>query len=167
MKGLMDHCMPWEQLVDCLKERAETAEMGLHKLEAQREVQIRKLDLTKKALEKSEEKTEVLTNVLKDKEGEVSLLRKQVRHAKEDAVKEFRDFDALLYELGICFADGFNNCLCQVKASFLDLDLSQISIDASTQTLARPINPEGIDKLFGVDLIFGAQGDGKAALQDD
>ena len=76
MKGLMDHCMPWEQLVDCLKERAETAEMGLHKLEAQREVQIRKLDLTKKALEKSKEKTEVLTNVLKDKEGEVSLLRK-------------------------------------------------------------------------------------------
>ena len=113
-------------------------------------------------MEKSEEKTEVLTNVLKDKEGEVSLLRKQVRHAKE-----FRDSDALLYELGICFANGFKNCLCQVKASFLDLDLSQISIDASTQTLAWPVNPEGIDKLFGVDLIFGAHGDGKAALQDD
>ena len=109
----------------------------------------------------------MLTNMLKNKEGEVFLLRKQVCHAKEDAVKEFRDFDALLYELGICFADGFNNCLCQVKASFLDLDLSQISIDASTQTLARPVNPEGIDKLFGVDLIFGAHGDGKAALQDD
>ena len=76
MKGLMDHCMAWEQLVDCLKEKAETAEIGLHELKAQREVQIRKLDLTKKALEKSKEKTEVLTNVLKDKEGEVSLLRK-------------------------------------------------------------------------------------------
>ena len=118
-------------------------------------------------MEKSEEKTEVLTNVLKDKEGEVSLLRKQVRHAKEDAIKEFRDSNAFLYELGISFANGFNNCLCQVKASFPDLDLSQISIDASTQTLARPVNPEGIDKLFGVDLIFGAHGDGKAALQDD
>ena len=41
------------KLVDRLKERAKTAEMGLHKLEAWREVQIKMLDLTKKALEES------------------------------------------------------------------------------------------------------------------
>jgi len=78
----------------------------------------------KKALEESEEKTKVLANMLKDKEREVSLLKRQVRHAQEDAVKEFRDLDAFLYELGSYFADGFNNYLCQVKDSFLDLDLS-------------------------------------------
>ena len=130
MKGLMDRCMAREQLVDHLKEWAETVEMWLCELEAWKDVQIRKLDLTKKALKELEEKTKVLTNVLKDKEGEASTLRKKVRHAKEDAVKEFCDFDAFLYELGGCFADKFNDCLHQVKASFSDLDLSQISIDA-------------------------------------
>ena len=66
----------------------------------------------------------MLINVLKDKEGELFLLRKQVCHAKEYAVKEFRDSDAFLYELGSCFVDGFNDCLHQVKVSFLNLDLS-------------------------------------------
>ena len=62
--------------MDCLKERVETTETGLYELEAWKGVLIRKLNLRKKALEESEEKTEVLTNVLKDKEGEVSLLKK-------------------------------------------------------------------------------------------
>ena len=98
--------------VDRLKERAKTIETGLRELETWKEVQIKKLDLTKKVFEESEEKTEVLTNVLKDKEREVSSLKKQVRHAKEDVVKEFRDFDAFLYELGGCFTDSFNDYLC-------------------------------------------------------
>ena len=109
--------------MDRLKERAESVETGLCELEAWKDVQIRKLDLTKKALKELKEKTEVLTNVLKEKEGELSLLRKQVRHAK-DTIKEFRDFDAFLYELGSCFVDGFNDFLRQVKASFPDMDLS-------------------------------------------
>ena len=40
-------------MVDRLKERAKAVEKGLHELEAWREVQIKKLDLTKKALEES------------------------------------------------------------------------------------------------------------------
>ena len=62
--------------MDCLKERVETTETGLCELEAWKGVLIKKLNLRKKALEESEEKTKVLTNVLKDKEGEVSLLKK-------------------------------------------------------------------------------------------
>ena len=65
----MNRCMAWEQLADRFKERIETAEMGLRELKTWKEVQIRKLDLTKKALEESEKQTKVLTNVLKDKEG--------------------------------------------------------------------------------------------------
>ena len=145
MKGLMDRCMAREQLVDHLKERAETVEIWLCELEAWKDVQIRELDLTKKALKESEEKIEVLTNVLKDKEGEASSLRKHVLHAKEDVVREFLDFDAFLYELGGCFADSFNDCLRQVNASFPDLDLSQISIDAMAQILARPVDLEATD----------------------
>ena len=80
-------------------------------------------------MEESEGHTEVLNKVLKEKEGEISSLRKQVLWAKEDGKTEFCNFDGFLYELGSCYADGFNECLYQVKALFPNLDLSQISIN--------------------------------------
>lgn len=61
---------------------------------------------------------------------------------------EYRDSDALLKELGGSFVDGFDDCFHQVKASFLDLDLSHISIEAQAQTLAHPVYSEGINELF-------------------
>ena len=73
---------------------------------------------------------ELLKKVLKDKEDEISQSKKLLCCAKEDAIKEFRDSDALLAKLGGSFIDGFDNYLCQVKASFPDLDLSHITIDA-------------------------------------
>jgi len=136
MKGLMDRCMAREKLVDRLKERADVVETRLCELEAWKEIQIKKFDLTKKLLEEYEGQTEVLKNVLKDKEGEISLLRKQVLRTKEDSIKEFHNSDAFLYELGGCFTDGFNGCLRQVKASFPNLDLPQIFVDAMAQTSA-------------------------------
>ena len=63
--------------------------------------------------------------------------------------------------------DGFNDFLHQVKASFLDLDLSQISIDNVAQTLVRSVDPKGTDKLFMNDPIPDAQGDREVALQDE
>ena len=48
----------------------------------------------------------------------------------------YDDFDALLNELSGSFVDGFDDCFCQVKASFPDLDLSYISIEAQAQTPA-------------------------------
>ena len=95
------------------------------------------------------------------------MLRKQVLRAKEDTVKEFRNSNAFLYDLGGCFADSFNDCLRQVKASFPDLDLSQIFIDALAQTPTQSINPEGTNELFANNPTPGTQGDGEAALQDD
>ena len=109
----------------------------------------------------------MLKNVLKDNEGEISSLRKQVLQAKEDGKTEFRNFDAFLYELGGCFADGFNDWLHLVKASFLDLELSQISIDAATQTPTRSVEPEDTDELFKANPIPNTQGDGETALQDE
>ena len=61
---------------------------------------------------------------------------------------EYRDSDALLKEIVGSFFDGFDNCFHQVKASFLDLDLSHISIEAQAQTLAHPVYSEGINELF-------------------
>ena len=51
-------------------------------------------------------------------------------------------------ELGGSFADGFDDCFHQVKASYPDLDLSHASINAPPQTLTQVVYSEGIDELF-------------------
>ena len=75
----------------------------------------------------------MLRQVLKDKQKEVSDAKDRLRQVKEDAIREYRDFDALLAELEGFFADGFDDCLRKVKASFPNLDLSHVSIDAQAQ----------------------------------
>jgi len=64
----------------------------------------------------------VLKKILKDK-GEILEVKCQLRQAKEDAIKEYKELDG-------SFADIFDDCFLQVKASFSSLDLSHISIDA-------------------------------------
>ena len=54
---------------------------------------------------------EVLKNFLQDKEDEITNSKKLLRRAKDDAIKEYCDFDALLFQLGGSFADGFDDCL--------------------------------------------------------
>lgn len=93
----------------------------------------------------------MLRQVLEDKEGEIKDAKDSLRQAKEDTIKEYRDSNALLSELGTSFADGFDDCLCQVKASFLDLDLSHITIDPESQTPACLVDTEGTDEHFGDD----------------
>ena len=45
--------------------------------------------------------------------------------------------------------------------------MSQISIDAVGQTLARSVKPEGIDEMLKADPTPDTQGDRGAALQDE
>ena len=56
-------------MVDCLKERVEAAETKWSEIKTSWEVQVKKLDMTRKALEESKAETEVLKKVLKNKEG--------------------------------------------------------------------------------------------------
>ena len=95
-----------------LRDKVEAREMELQELTAWKEVQVNKLDLTRKILEESEAQVEALKNILKDKEGEILEAKGQLRQAKEDTVKEYRDSDTLLRELGSSFADGFDNYFC-------------------------------------------------------
>ena len=81
-----------------------------------------------------ERQTELLKKVLADKEKEIIEAKDRFRQAKEEAIREYRDSDALLAELEGSFAEGFDDCLHQAKASHLDLDLSNINIDALAQT---------------------------------
>ena len=129
MKGLMDRCLSQETMVGRMREEAETTKTEPRELYAWKEVQLQKFDMTRKSIKDSKKQTEALGNILKDKEDEISKLKKQLRRAKEDVIKEYHDSDAFLFKLGGSFADNFDDGLHQVKASFTDLDLSQISID--------------------------------------
>ena len=77
-----------------------------------------------------EKQTEVLKKVLKDKDKEIVDAKDHLCQAKEEAIREYHDSNALLAELGSSFADNFDDCFHQVKASFPDLDLSHVSINA-------------------------------------
>ena len=130
MKGLMDRCASYETVLGHLREKVEAREMKLQELMAWKEVQVNKLNLTGKLLEKSEVQVKALKEIRKDKEKEILEAKIQLRQAKEDAIREYHDFDTLLKELGGFFADEFDDCFRQVKTSFPNLDLSHISIDA-------------------------------------
>ena len=77
---------------------------------------------------------ELLKWVLEDKEKEICDTKDQLRQAKEEVIREYRDSDALLAEPGGSFIESFNDALRQVKASYLDLDISHVNIDAQAQT---------------------------------
>ena len=126
----MDRCASYETMLGHLREKVEAREMKLQELMAWKEVQVNKLNLTGKLLEKSEVQVKALKEILKDKEKEILEAKIQLRQAKEDAIREYHDFDTLLKELGGFFADEFDDCFRQVKTSFPNLDLSHISIDA-------------------------------------
>ena len=78
----MDHCLDREKWVNCLKEKAEAIMTELNKLKTWKEVQVKKLTMTKKALEELKSQADELRKVLQDKEGEISTLREQVRILK-------------------------------------------------------------------------------------
>ena len=66
--------------------------------------------------------TEELKTVLEDKENELRL-------AKEKAVQEYRDSDALLTELGTSYNDDFDDALRQAKALYPKFDFSAVNIN--------------------------------------
>lgn len=72
-------------VISHLKEEVEARDSELQELTAWKEVQINKLDYTRKLLEESEASVEALKEILKDKEVEIIETKNQLRQAKEDA----------------------------------------------------------------------------------
>ena len=104
----------------------------------------------------------MLRQVLEDKEKEISDAKDRLQQAKEDVILEYRDFNSFLAELEGSFTDGFDNYLRQVKASFPNLDLLHVSINAKAQTTAQPTHSESTDELFVDDaLADDPRGDGE------
>ena len=85
--------------------------------------------------------TEKLKAVLEDKEDELRL-------AKEKAVQEYRDFDALLTELGVSYNDGFDDALRQAKVLYPKLDFSAVNINIAKAMSVQPDASDDTNELF-------------------
>ena len=79
--------------------------------------------------------------VQEDKEDELRL-------AKEKAVQEYRDSDALLTELGTSYNDGFDDALRQAKALYPKFDFSAVNINVAKGMSVQPDASDDTAELF-------------------
>ena len=70
-----------------------------------------------------------MRKALEVKDKEIQDLKEKLYQAKEVAVQEYHDFDALLAELGDSFLQGFDDALRQFKKAYPALDVSMINVD--------------------------------------
>ena len=100
-----------------------------------------KLKLAEQARDEYQRMTEDLKTVLEDKEDVLRL-------AKEKAVQEYRDSDALLTELGTSYNDGFDDALRQAKALYPKFDFSAININIAEGMSVQPDASDDTAELF-------------------
>ena len=162
----MGRCVNHETALDCIRAKARLTKDELNELKAWKTVQENKLAISKDTRGELEKQTELLKQVLEDKGKEISDTKKQLCQEREEAVREYCDSDTLLLELKGSFAEGFDNALHQVKASYLDLDVSHVTIDAQAQTSIQPVHSESTDELFADDAIVDdPHGDGGTTVE--
>ena len=89
----------------------------------------KKFDLSKKVGKELEQRTEDAKKALENKDKEVQDLKDQLRQAKEVAIREYHDFDALLSELEDSYLEGFDDALRQIKKAYPNLDMSNIKVE--------------------------------------
>ena len=71
----------------------------------------KKFEFSEKVRKELEYSTKEAKKTLKGKEKEIQDLKDGLRQAKEVAVREYHDSDALLLELGDSILQGFDNAL--------------------------------------------------------
>ena len=141
LKGLMDRSLHNEMALERVREKAKLVEEELLQLKNWKVVTEQKLKLTERARDEYQKTTEELKTVLEDKENELRL-------AKEKAIQEYRDSDALLLELRVSYNDGFNDALRQAKALHPKLDFSSVNINVAEATSVQPDASDDTNELF-------------------
>ena len=140
-KGLMDRSLHHEMVLERVHEKAKLAEDELFQLKNWKVVTEQKLKLAEWARDEYQKMTEELKIVLEDKENDLRL-------AKERAVQEYRDSDALLSELGVSYNDGFDDALRQAKALYPKLDFSAVNITVAEATSIHTDASDDMNELF-------------------
>ena len=140
-KGLMDRALRNETALERVRDKARLAEEELLELKNWKVVTEKKLKLAEEARDEFQRMTEELKAVLEDKEDELRL-------AKEKAVQEYRDSDALLTELGTSYTDGFEDALRQAKALYPKFDFSAVDINIAEGMSVQPDASDDTADLF-------------------
>ena len=140
-KGLMDRSIHHEMALERVREKAKLAEEELLELKNWKVVTEQKLKLAERARDEYQKMTKELKKVLEDKENDLRL-------AKERAVQEYRDSNALLSELGVSYNDGFDDALRQAKALYPKLNFSSINITVVEATSVHPDLSDDTTELF-------------------
>ena len=142
MKGLMEWSFYHEITLGRVREKAKLAEEELFELKNWKVVTEQKLKLAERARDEFHKMTEELKKVLEDKKNEL-------RQAKERAVLEYRDSDALLSELGVSYNDNFDDALHQAKALYPKLDFLSVNITVAEAMSVHPNQSNDTNELFG------------------
>ena len=140
-KGLMDRALYQETALERVREKARLAGEELLEQKSWKVVTEQKLKLAKQARDEYQRMMEDLKTVLEDKEDELRL-------AKEKAVQEYRDSDALLTELGTSYNDGFDNAFRQAKALYPKFDFSAVNINIAEGMSVQPDASDDTAELF-------------------
>ena len=140
-KGLMDRSLHHEISLERVREKAKLVEEELFELKNWKVVTEQKLKLVERARDEYQKMTGELKKVLEDKETDL-------RQAKERAVQEYRDSDALLSELRVSYNDGFDDALRQAKSLYPKLDFSSVNITVVEATSVHPDLSDDTNELF-------------------
>lgn len=151
----MDRCLNCEATLDRVRAKVEQTKDELGQLHKWKSTMEKKFDISEQARKELEQRMEEVGKALEAKEKEVQDLKEKLHQAKEVAVREYCDSDALLGELGGSFLEGFDDALRQVKKAYPELDVSMINVNDQDQTSALPVVSENTNDLFGEDAVQG------------
>ena len=161
MKGLMGWCLKNEATLEHVRSKVEQTEDELNQLRSWKTTMEKKFELSERERKELEQSMGEVNTALEGKETEIKNLKDGLRQAMEVAVREYRDSDALLSELGDSFLQGFEDALRQVKKAYLDLDVSNIKMEDQAQTSVLPVASDDTNDLFAE---IDGQGEGESAL---
>ena len=94
----------------------------------------KKFELSERVRKDLEQSMKEAKKAFEGKDKEIKDLNDRLRQAKEVAICEYCDSDALLSELGDSFPQGFDDALHQVKKAYPDLDVSNVKVEDQAQT---------------------------------
>ena len=129
MKGLMGRCLKHEATLDRVRTKAKQTEDELNQLWSWKTKMEKKLELSERVRKDLEQSMEQAKKALEGKDKEIQDLKDGLRQANEVAVREYRDSEALLLELGDSFLQGFDDALRQVKKIYPNPDVSNIKVE--------------------------------------
>ena len=160
MKGLMGRCLNHETALERVQAKAEATEDELSQLKNWKSTMEKKFDLLENERKELEQRTEEMKKVLEGKDKKIKVLKGQLRQAKEKAIREYYDSDALLLKLGSSFLEGFDDTVRQVQKAHPSLDLSSVKIEEPVQASVVLVALENTNELFAGDATIG---DGESA----